>query len=59
MGVLYPKGKEGLRKLTFHFHAICHLNGFEEAKQKLMDKVILRPPISAYLSLKKHWLQER
>jgi hypothetical protein len=32
---------------------ICYLNGFEEAKQKLIDaKVLLKPFIPIYLSFK-------
>jgi hypothetical protein len=43
---------QGFREFTFHF-MICYLNGFEEAKQKLIDaKVLLKPFIPVYLSFK-------
>jgi hypothetical protein len=34
-----PSG-QGFREFTFHF-MICYLNGFEDAKQKLIDAKVL------------------
>jgi len=49
---LSEREKKDLENLPSTF-MICYLNGFEEAKQKLIDaKVILRPYNSVYLSFK-------
>ena len=49
---LSEREKKDLENLPSTF-MICYLNGFEEAKQKLIDaKVIIKPYTSVYLSFK-------